>query len=131
MVNTNTCPCGTNKTYNDCCKALHQGLKVASTAEELMRSRYTAYVKKLKDYLLSTWHPSQRAAMDDLSFEPGLRWTGLKVTGTKAGLESDTEGEVEFIASYRYHNHDQPDQLKEHSRFIKEDGRWYYAGVIE
>ncbi len=128
MVNTNTCPCGSNKGYNDCCKDLHQGLRQATTAEELMRSRYTAYVKKLKDYLLSTWHSSQRAAMENLSFEPDLRWSGLKVTATKAGLENDTEGEVEFTASYRFHN--RPAQLKEHSRFIKEDGRWYYAGVV-
>ncbi len=128
MVNTTTCPCGTNKTYDDCCKALHQGLRVASSAEELMRSRYTAYVKKLKDYLLSTWHLSQRAAAENLSFEPGLRWLGLKVIATKAGMENDTEGEVKFIASYSYHN--KPAQLREHSYFIKEDGRWYYAGIV-
>lgn len=128
MVNTNTCPCGTDKTYDECCKALHQGLRLALSAEELMRSRYTAYVKKLKDYLLSTWHSSQRAAMENLSFEPGLRWSGLKINATKAGQEGDSMGEVQFTASYRFHN--QPAQLKEHSRFIKEDGRWYYAGIV-
>lgn len=128
MVNTNTCPCGTDKTYDECCKPLHQGLRIAVTAEELMRSRYVAYVKKLKDYLLDTWHSTQRAAMEGLTFEPGLRWSGLKVTATKAGLEADSVGEVEFTASYRFHN--QPAQLKEHSHFIKEEGRWYYAGIV-
>lgn len=128
MVDTSKCPCGSNKTYNDCCKALHQGLREASTAEELMRSRYTAYVKKLKDYLVGTWHSSQQAGIESLSFDSNLRWLGLQVTATKAGLENDSEGEVEFIASYRYHN--QSAELKEHSRFIKEDGRWYYAGSI-
>ncbi len=128
MVDTSKCACSSGKAYDDCCKPLHQGLRVASTAEELMRSRYTAYVKKLKDYLLSTWHHSQQTEMDDLSFEQGLRWTGLKIIQTKAGQEADSTGEVEFIASYTYHN--KHEQLEEHSHFIKEDGRWFYAGTI-
>lgn len=128
MVDTTKCPCGTDKSYNDCCKPLHQGEKFATSAEELMRSRYTAYVKKLRDYLLSTWHSSQREAMDDLSFENGLRWSGLKVISTKAGQPSDNEGEVEFIASYNYKG--KIGQLPEHSHFIKENGRWYYTGVV-
>ncbi len=128
MVDTSKCPCGTQKTYDQCCKPLHQGLKIASTAEELMRSRYTAYVKKLKDYLLATWHSSQRDSVQDLSFENGLRWLGLKIVSTKDGLENDTEGQVEFIASYSFHG--KGAQIPEHSKFVKEDGRWYYCGVI-
>ncbi len=127
MVDTSKCPCGTNKPYQQCCRELHQEIRIAQTAEELMRSRYSAYVKKLKDYLLSTWHPSQRESMQDLSFEDGLRWLGLKVTATKAGLENDTEGEVEFTASYSYHGKNA--QIKEHSKFVKEDGRWFYTGI--
>lgn len=128
MVDTSKCPCGTGKPYDACCKELHQGARAAKTAEELMRSRYTAYVKKLKDYLLATWHQSQRDKMQDLNFEPGIRWQGLTVTSVKAGTENDNEGEVEFTAKYSFNN--RISQINEHSHFVKEDGRWYYTGVM-
>ncbi len=128
MVDTSKCPCGTGKPYPECCKPLHQGLASAKTAEELMRSRYTAYVKKLKDYLLATWHPNKREEMKNLDFEDGLRWLGLKITSTKAGLENDSEGEVNFIASYSFNS--KSAQVNEHSHFIKEDGYWYYTGEM-
>uniref|UniRef100_UPI003563DCE8 YchJ family protein n=1 Tax=Desulfosarcina sp. TaxID=2027861 RepID=UPI003563DCE8 len=54
------CPCGSGKDYEDCCGPLIKGDRVADTAEDLMRSRYTAHAKKNFDYIFETTHPSNR-----------------------------------------------------------------------
>ena len=54
------CPCGSGRAYAACCGRLHSGAENAASAETLMRSRYSAYVLKLEDYLLATWHPDTR-----------------------------------------------------------------------
>jgi SEC-C motif-containing protein len=59
------CPCGSPHPYDACCQPLHQGAAAAS-AEALMRSRYSAYVLGLEDYLLATWHADTRPAALDL-----------------------------------------------------------------
>jgi SEC-C motif-containing protein len=87
-----------------------------------MRSRYSAYVKLLPTYLLRTWDPRTRP--EDLTFEPGLRWTGLEVLGTEAGGEMDQFGTVEFLA--RHEIAGTPGALHEVSRFVRVDGRWAY-----
>jgi len=66
--------------YAACCGRWHTGpLHLqAPDAESLMRSRYSAYVLGLQDYLLATWHPDTRPASLEPD-EPGLRWLGLEV----------------------------------------------------
>ena len=56
------CPCGGGRTYASCCGAWHAGTP-APSAEALMRSRYSAYVFGLEDYLLATWHRSTRPVL--------------------------------------------------------------------
>lgn len=126
MVDTSKCPCGSNIHYNDCCKVFHQGEEVAETAEKLMRSRYSAYVKNNKDYLLKTWHPSTRPNAQEFELDSNseFRWLELQVIKTEAGLERDNEGLVHFQANYRFQG--QMGQMTEASKFIKEDGEWYY-----
>lgn len=63
-----------------------------------MRSRYSAYVLKLRDYLLRTW--DEISCPKFLSFEKDLEWTGLEIINTEQGLEYDDEGWVEFKAYY-------------------------------
>lgn len=100
-----------------------------------MRSRYSAYALHNADYLNSTHHPSTldedlKASLKD-SFERCL-WTGLKITGRKAGSAKDTEGEVRFEASFTQDTKHYV--LKELSRFVKENGQWLYldgSGGIE
>jgi len=48
------CPCDSGKAYKQCCHPLHEG-SPAANAEQLMRSRYTAYVLMLEEYLLQTF----------------------------------------------------------------------------
>jgi SEC-C motif domain protein len=86
-----------------------------------MRSRYTAYVTGRADYLAATWHASTRPS--DLSLDPDLKWLGLEVRAFRV-LSAD-RAEVEFIA--RCARNGRATRLHEMSRFIREDGRWYYV----
>ncbi len=91
-----------------------------------MRSRYCAFVLEDAEYLLASWHASTRPPSID--FEPGLKWLGLEV---RAHLQRDaTHAEVEFIARSRLAG--RAHRLHERSRFVCEDGRWFYLeGDVE
>jgi SEC-C motif domain protein len=100
----------------------HRGDAVAPTAERLMRSRYSAYAIGEPEYLLATWHPSTRPA--SLELDPELHWYRLDILGRTRGGMLDTEGTVEFRASFRIDG--QPGSQHESSRFVRDAGRWYY-----
>jgi SEC-C motif-containing protein len=108
--------------YSACCEPFHDG-QAATTAEQLMRSRYSAYALGRTDYVFRTWHPRTRP--DDLENDPGLGWDGLEVLRTRAGGAEDATGVVEFRARYR--THDGADTLHETSRFERRAGRWVYV----
>ncbi|MGE5400983.1 MAG: YchJ family protein [Ignavibacteriales bacterium] len=121
------CPCGSGKSYSKCCGALIKGERTAQTAEELMRSRYSAYVKQEIDYIYETTHPGHR---DDFDREATKQWSeksewlGIEIVNTSRGGAEDSEGEVEFIASFS-----QKGIKKDHhelSTFKKEDEKWYF-----
>lgn len=87
-----------------------------------MRSRYAAYVLKLEDYLLATWHVSTRPSELDLAAD-ATRWLGLEV---KSHQQQDAvHATVQFVAHYRVAGRGH--RLQEVSRFVCEDGRWYYV----
>lgn len=87
-----------------------------------MRSRYSAYVLGLEGYLLATWHASTRPAALDLAAGPGAKWLGLEI---KARTETGDAATVEFVARCRVGGRAQ--RMHEISRFVREDGRWYYV----
>lgn len=92
-----------------------------------MHSRYSAYVRGLDDYLLATWHPSTRPAALDPGVGPPAKWLGLEV---KARTETGDSATVEFVARCRIGGRAQ--RMHELSRFVREEGRWYYVdGVID
>jgi SEC-C motif-containing protein len=72
------CPCGSGRAYAECCRPAHQG-QAPSTAEALMRSRYSAYALDDTGYVLRSWHPETRPP--GITSDPGLRWTGLSIVG--------------------------------------------------
>ena len=121
------CPCDSGQAYVDCCGAWHLGLLQglhAPTPEALMRSRYSAYVLGLIDYLLATWHPA--TAPGELELPP-LKWLGLEVLLAQSTAQA---GVVEFVARCRENGRAQ--RMHETSRFVREQGRWYYVdGIIE
>jgi SEC-C motif domain protein len=116
------CPCGNVAGYARCCGLLHDGA-VARSAEMLMRSRYSAYVLKREDYLLATWHPTTRPAHLKLAAQqPAPTWLGLDVRHHE---EDGEHAIVEFIARLRYGG-GKAQRMHEISRFVREDGCWYY-----
>lgn len=122
------CPCG-NGPYASCCGRFHRGEAVPATAEALMRSRYSAYVRGLADYLRQTWHPDTRPAELSLQDASGQRtqWLGLTVhEHTVTGADS---AEVRFTARYRVGGGSAV-KMTEHSRFRQIDGRWYYLDAV-
>ena len=114
------CPCG-GASYSSCCGTHHTGVP-APDAISLMRSRYSAFVLKLEDYLLSTWHPDTRPASLDLSADH-TKWLGLEVK--KHVSESADHATVEFVARYKIAG--RAHRLHEVSRFVKEAGQWFYV----
>ncbi|QUY41263.1 YchJ family protein [Acaryochloris sp. 'Moss Beach'] len=125
---TSLCPCGSQKLFNQCCGVYLQGSLPAPTAETLMRSRYVAYCLKNIDYLFNTEHPSHRQPNSRqliAATANHLTWLGLTVLATKAGQPEDKTGVVEFFAVYQEGN--SVAQLHERSRFIKENGKWFYT----
>ncbi len=120
------CPCGRPLAYAACCGPLHEGIP-APDAESLMRSRYSAYVLGLEDYLLATWHVSTRPAALNLASDPQPKWLGLEV---KAAAQAEDAATVEFVARCKLGGRAQ--RMHEISRFVREDGRWYYVdGVVD
>jgi SEC-C motif-containing protein len=121
-----TCPCGSDRPYPACCGRLHAGAAQARTAEELMRSRYSAFAVGDVAYLVRSWHPRTRPP--DLALDGGQTWTGLTVTATEAGGPGDEEGVVSFEASYR--TPEGRGVLQETSRFERRRGRWVYVEAV-
>ncbi len=116
------CPCRAGLPYAECCGRLHDGAATAGTAEQLMRSRYSAFAVGDPAYLLATWHPSTRPP--SLELDPTVRWTGLDVLATTDGGLLASEGTVEFRAWYRHEG--ETGSQHETSRFVREDGAWRY-----
>ncbi|MGM0982981.1 MAG: YchJ family protein [Pseudomonadota bacterium] len=112
------CPCGSGRPLAECCARYHAG-EPAPTPEALMRSRYSAFVLDLSDYLLATWHPSTRP--EKLEADPATVWKRLEVL--ESGEEGD-RGRVHFRATFREGG--RWAVLEEHSRFVREAGRWFY-----
>ena len=119
------CPCSPDRKYDECCGPYLMGTAEAPTAETLMRSRYTAYTLDDFDYVVRTCHISTRPQREEFDDDVEIEWLGLKIVDTEGGGETDTEGEVEFIARYRLKGN----ILNQHERsqFIKEDGKWFYV----
>jgi SEC-C motif-containing protein len=129
------CPCG-GASYAICCASFIDGAAIPASAEQLMRSRYTAYTLGNEAYLRATWHPStcpQETILDDgektkwlgLEIKSALRLRQRNETGAEDGSGQDS---VEFVARYKLGG--RAHRLHEVSRFVREDGadgpRWYY-----
>ncbi|KMN29696.1 MULTISPECIES: YchJ family protein [Chromobacterium] len=121
------CPCGLGPAYAACCgRYLDDAGAPAPTAEALMRSRYTAYARGDEGYLLASWHASTRPQSLDLAADAGVvKWLGLDVLATEAGGATDVGGMVEFIARCKVGG--KAERMHERSRFVREDGRWFYV----
>ena len=121
------CACGSGVPEARCCGRFLRGEATAATAEQLMRSRYTAFAREDASYLLETWHPSSRPRR--VRFDEGRRWVGLEVLDTTGGGMLDREGTVSFVA---HHERDgRRRELREISLFLRDEGRWRYLGPVD
>jgi SEC-C motif-containing protein len=129
MAKTELCPCGSNKTYDECCGAVILGKRDATTAEELMRSRYTAYVKHEIDYIVATCDNSDKKTQIDYNqtkkWAEESQWLGLEIVRTEAGTENDKRGVVDFIATFR-NSKGVKEEHHEIAEFEKINGKWLY-----
>lgn len=117
------CPCGLPTTFDACCGRYVGRHAVAPDAEALMRSRYSAYTLRLEPYLLATWHSGTRPAELQLVEEPQPKWLGLQVKQHRQIDENHAE--VEFVARHKIGG--RAFRLHETSRFVREEGKWYYV----
>jgi SEC-C motif-containing protein len=123
------CPCGTGDAFDACCGRFISGASDPETAEQLMRSRYSAYVVGEVDYVIGSHDPRtqdlDRAQVERWSKQS--QWLGLEVVRTEEGGPDDERGIVEFKARFfdtatRTHH--------ERSSFRKHEGRWVYVNGI-
>lgn len=118
------CVCGSGKEKEACCLRFILGEDIPLTAEALMRSRYTAFVLKNKEYLIKTWHKKKTLGGEQL-FDPNLEWVSLEIIETVKGQAGDSSGIVEFKASFNLLG--QETILHERSEFVKKQNLWYYT----
>lgn len=120
------CPCGSGSQYVRCCQPFLVRDRQAESAVQLMRSRYTAYVRKNIKYLLESWHPSTRP----LNIDEGelVDWQRLEILDCNDGEAGDSEGTVTFRAFFK--SGGEFYLLEERSRFIYIEGRWLYMDGI-
>jgi SEC-C motif-containing protein len=117
------CPCGLGP-FAQCCGRYLGGAQVPANAQQLMRSRYTAFVLRDEAYLRASWHPD--TCPDGPLCEDGIKWLGLELLRH----QEDGDGRratVEFVARYKVNGRAQ--RLHEVSRFVRDGepgGRWRY-----
>jgi len=119
------CPCGSGKAYDACCGRFIDQDVLPVTVEQLMRSRYTAFTQANEAYLLKTWHESKRPESLDLDPDEPVKWLGLRIDRVENGGVNDDHGMVCFVARWRVGG-GRAQRLEECSRFVREEGRWYY-----
>ncbi len=118
------CPCGSGRPYESCCEPFIKGKKRPATAEELLRSRYSAFAKAEISYIVETTHPQTRTMLNEEEtrrWAVTSQWEKLEILNQR---EVDGKTEIEFIATYtqkgNYNRH------HEIATFSMEKGRWYF-----
>ncbi len=112
------CPCGGNLPYEACCGRFHAG-ELAPDAVALMKSRYSAFVKKDAAYLTRTW--CEETCEHPLELTDAIKWTGLTIVDSES---TGDEATVTFIARGKVNG--RAFKHEEKSRFVKRAGAWAY-----
>ena len=124
-MSSHSCPCGAGE-YETCCQPLHLGTQKAQTAEQLMRSRYSAFAKHEIDYILKTTALGQQEFLDVQAiadWSKSNQWLKLEVVHAQEKLDKN-HAQVEFKAHFNdgknTHIH------HEVSHFVNHNARWYF-----
>ncbi|HLQ38333.1 MAG TPA: YchJ family protein [Planctomycetota bacterium] len=126
------CPCNSGEDYDRCCGPVIRGERLAASAVELMRSRYSAYALGHIDWIHDSQSPDGRQFIDRQATEQWSKraeWQGLEILEIREGGPDDAEGFVEFKARYTLGG----EAITHHeiASFRKEDGKWYFVDGIE
>lgn len=122
------CPCGSGREYADCCEVFITGPSEAETAEQLLRSRYSAHAVGAVDYIIATNHQDTRDSIDRAATEKWAaesEWLGLEIKKVVGGAEQDSQTQIEFVANYR----DGRGRLQQHHElalFEKVGAQWFF-----
>jgi len=124
------CPCGSQKTYEQCCEPYISGTEKAPTAEALMRARYSSYSKVAVEFILTSTIEEKRNECDEKairSWAENSIWHSLEIVSTDKGGADDSEGMVEFIANFsekgiKKNYHEKGTFKKINDEWLYEDG---------
>ena len=120
------CPCNPEKKYSECCQKAHKNIYTVSTAAQLMRSRYSAFVLANVNYLQKSHHsstrPNKQEKRDIEKWTKSVNWLKLEILNT-------TENTVEFKAFFNENG--VINYIHENSKFCKEHEHWVYLGADE
>jgi SEC-C motif domain protein len=122
------CPCGSGKTFIDCCEPYLRGRLQPASPTQLMRSRYSAFCTGNIEYLIATQHPAHRTATDRQTLAQTIaetEWLALRVLHADESQLAVGIGQVEFVAFYK--SNGALGQLHERSDFLRQADRWYYT----
>ncbi|MBL4866947.1 MAG: SEC-C domain-containing protein [Pseudomonadales bacterium] len=119
-----SCYCDSGTVFEKCCEPYLKGISIPGTAEQLMRSRYTAYALWDEQYLINTWHSRTRPTNKRVESND-VKWHRLKVKEVLSGGVNDNSGEVVFQAIYKVNG--KAHKHNERSIFEKEEGVWRYV----
>jgi SEC-C motif-containing protein len=140
------CYCQSGQIFEHCCQPYHLGHRVPATAEQLMRSRFSAYCEGSATsirYLAESYHflsqPSN-PSHEITAFAKAAHFIGLKIINSSAPSELPTElrktllphgsltslGFATVHFQVKFMMDDRLQMLEEISRFIATEGRWSY-----
>ena len=121
------CPCGSGKPFGQCCLPVLQGTRVAATAEELMRARFTAHATHDFAFLHRTYRPTSRQPYVEEKGVPATQWTRLVVHQHDVGPAPDL-AYVDFSAYGTEEGRELV--LHEKAEFVRQDGAWIYTRAL-
>ena len=118
------CPCGSGKTFGECCEPVLTGKRIAPTAEQLMRARFTAHVLRDYRFLHETHRPTAGKPYVAEEGEPTMQWTRLEVHAHETAPADPDKAFVDFSAYGLEEGVEKV--LHEKAEFLRVDGRWLY-----
>ena len=121
------CPCGLAKDFEECCEPFIAGAKECETAEELLRSRYSAYSQRIINYIMKTTHPKLKEEQNEKmvrDWANSCEWKELEIVNIDNGGKDDEQGTIEFRAEYRENGIKKLHH--EVALFTKVDSKWYF-----
>jgi SEC-C motif-containing protein len=121
------CPCGSTKSFAECCQRLHDGASAASP-EELMRARYSAFAVKNIEFVRDTTDPQSILEFDLAATREWADNSEFFKLEILRATDEGNKGTVEFKAHFRLlKGGDGKDQVHhEVAKFRKQAGTWYF-----